>query len=72
MKKKCFVSSACCTSECPNIQYDMAEEKYGYGIADDMGLSRVDCKKCVYRTGECKDCLLYRTEDCHGDEGEQE
>ena len=62
-KRKCFTAGACSGSECPNIQYDSIDEKYGYGIADDMGLERIKCKDCKYNTGKCEDCIFHGNPD---------
>ena len=56
--KQCFVN-AYCSINCPNSQIDMADERYGYGIARDMGLEKISCKVCRYNTGKCDDCLLF-------------
>jgi hypothetical protein len=61
--KECFVN-AHCSYDCPNFQIDIANERYGYGIADDMGLEKVSCKDCCYNLTECKDCLLEHSIDC--------
>ncbi|MBQ9461008.1 MAG: hypothetical protein IJU51_03700 [Clostridia bacterium] len=63
MKKKCFVNPHC-IYDCPNFATDRINDKYGYGIADDMGLEEVKCKYCHYETGECEDCLFYGSKDC--------
>lgn len=62
--KDCFCNYHCSTNDCPNIQYDMADDKWGYGIADDMGLERQSCKTCGYETYECKDCFDNGTDRC--------
>ena len=61
--KSCFVN-AHCSYDCPNFQIDIPNEKYGYGIADDMGLEKVSCKQCRYDTGRCEDCLFVNSKDC--------
>ena len=61
--KKCFVN-AHCSIDCPNFQFDIANERYGYGIAEDMGLERISCKKCHYNTGKCDDCLFFCDPEC--------
>lgn len=63
-RKDCFTSAACYDSRCPNIEYEMADNRWGYGIAEDMGLEKIKCKDCVYHTGECKDCTFFNTEYC--------
>lgn len=60
-RKQCFVNYHC-SSDCPNAEYEMADDRYGFGIADDMGLEKVSCKQCRYDTGRCEDCLLEHTE----------
>ena len=62
--KECFTCAWCCTTRCPNIEYDTADERFGYGIADDIGLKRVTCSKCFLNSYQCKDCYLENTEDC--------
>lgn len=61
--KKCFVNGHCCY-DCPNFEISTVEERYGVGIAEDMGLEEVECKDCYYNSGECKDCFLKNTPDC--------
>ena len=39
-RKQCFVNSHC-SLDCPNAEYEMADDRYGFGIADDMGLEKV-------------------------------
>ena len=63
MKKKCFTNYHC-SYDCPNIEIDICDDKYGYGIADDMGLKRIKCSECGYNTGECEDCLFYENIEC--------
>ena len=62
--KNCFVSPACYDVRCPNISYEMADDRWGGGIADDMGLEKIKCKDCPYNHGECKDCSFFNTEYC--------
>ena len=58
--KKCFAPSECCTSSCPNVQCDMAAEKWGdYQVAADAGYEKIRCKDCRYMTGKCEDCMFY-------------
>lgn len=61
--KKCFVN-AHCSCDCPNAEYEMADDRYGFGIADDMGLEKINCKQCCYNTGKCEDCLFIHSKDC--------
>lgn len=61
--KKCFVN-AHCSYDCLNFQIDIANERYGYGIADDMGFEKVSCKDCCYNSCECKNCLFEYSRDC--------
>lgn len=65
MKMKCFVNQHC-AYDCPNFEIDRINEKYGYGITDDMGLEKVKCKDCYYETGECSECLFYGDKECPG------
>lgn len=62
-RKQCFVNSHC-SLDCPNAEYEMADDRYGFGIADDMGLEKVSCKQCRYNTGRCEDCLLEHSKEC--------
>lgn len=60
----CFVNGHCCY-DCPNFEIQMANEKYGYGIADDMGLKEIKCSECCWeKNAECIDCLFANTENC--------
>ena len=52
-RQECFVNGHCCY-DCPDFQIQTVEERYGYGIAEDMGLEET----------ECKDCLLENSPDC--------
>lgn len=63
MRRKCFVNAHCCI-DCPNFESQIADERYGYGIAEDMGLEEIKCKDCHCDSGECKDCLLKHSSDC--------
>lgn len=63
MRRKCFVNGHCCF-DCPNFEIQMVDERYGYGIAEDMGLEEIKCKDCHYNSGKCKDCLLEYSTDC--------
>ena len=40
LHKRCFVSVHC-SLDCPNFQIDMLDDRYGYGISDDIGLERI-------------------------------
>ena len=60
--KQCFVNYHC-SSDCPNAEYETADSRYGFGIADDMGLEKVSCKECRYNTGRCEDCLFEHGKD---------
>lgn len=62
-RQECFVNGHCCY-DCPNFDIQTADERYGYGIAEDMGLDEIKCKDCRYNSGECKDCLLENSPDC--------
>ena len=62
-RKQCFVNYHC-SSDCPNAEYEMANDRYGFGIADDMGLEKISCKQCRYNTGRCEDCLFIHSKDC--------
>ena len=63
-RKPCFTCDKCCTMDCPNIQYDAVDERWGYGIADDCGLERIDCKDCAYNSGLCVDCMFQNDKEC--------
>ncbi len=60
MKMRCFVNQHC-SLDCPNFAIDAIDDKYGYGIAADMGLEEVKCKDCRYETGKCEDCYFMGT-----------
>lgn len=62
--KPCCVNRHCISSDCPNIQCDMCDDKWGYGIAEDIGLSRIKCSECDYRRGDCDDCIIKGTPPC--------
>lgn len=66
MKCEHFCNGHCCTSDCPNIQCDMADEKWGFGIASDMGLERIRCSDCVYydKRCDCDDCYFKGVKEC--------
>lgn len=61
---QCFTSYHCTCGECPNAQYDIANNRYGFGIAEDMGLEKINCKECCYNTGKCEDCMFNGTDEC--------
>lgn len=61
--RNCFVN-AHCSSDCPNFDVDMVNDRYGYGIADDMGLAVVKCKDCIYNSETCDNCLFQCSKDC--------
>ena len=61
--KQCFVNVHCAIDR-PNFQFDIANERYGYCIAEDMGLEKISCKKCHYNTGKCDDCLFFNDPEC--------
>lgn len=67
-KVKCerFCNGHCSSSDCPNIQYDMVNDKWGYGIAEDIGLERVRCSECCYNDNHCtcNDCYFQGGKDC--------
>ncbi len=63
-RKQCFVNYHCSNGDCPNAEYETADDRYGFGIADDMGLEQISCKQCCYNTGRCEDCLLEHSKDC--------
>lgn len=46
-RQECFVNGHCCY-DCPNFDIQTADERYGYGIAEDMGLEEIECKDCFY------------------------
>lgn len=62
-RKQCFVNYHC-SLDCPNAEYEMADDRYGFGIADDMGLEKISCKQCRYNTGRCEDCLFEHSKEC--------
>lgn len=64
-RKQCFVNYHCSNGDCPNTEHEMADDRYGYGTADDMGLEKISCKQCRYNTGRCEDCLFEHSKDCH-------
>lgn len=66
MKCECFCNYHCSTNDCPNIQGDIATERYGDGIAEDMGLYRVECKDCIYsdKRCTCDDCYFKGSAEC--------
>lgn len=70
MKKKCFTNSHCCM-DCPNTAIEAIDDRYGYGIAGDMGFEKIKCKDCIYETGECSDCLFYGDKECPGTKEEK-
>lgn len=69
--KQCFVN-AHCSFDCPNFQIDIVNERYGYGIAEDMGFKEISCKECYYNTGKCEDCLFFNGSECADDRMEME
>ena len=70
--KQCFTSYHCTCGDCPNAQYDIADDRYGFGIAEDMGLEKISCKECRYNTGKCEDCLFFNGSECVDDRMEME
>lgn len=62
-RMKCFTCAAC-SYNCPNAAIEAYDERYGYGLAADMGYKKIKCKDCMYNTGKCEDCLFYKSEDC--------
>lgn len=44
--KQCFTNYHCTCGDCPNAQYDIADDRYGFGIAEDMELEKISCKEC--------------------------
>ena len=63
-RKQCFVNYHFSNGDCPSAEYEMADDRYGYGTADDMGLEKISCKECRYNTGRCEDCLFEHSKDC--------
>lgn len=61
----CFCATECIDGYCPNVQYDAADDKWGSGIADDIGLKKTSCGKCSYNTGRCVDCTFVNTDRCN-------
>ena len=39
---------------------------FGYGIAEDMGLERIECRDCLYadKRCTCEDCYFMGSEEC--------
>lgn len=72
MKCDKFCNYHCCTSDCPNIQYEECDAKWGDGIADDIGMERVKCKDCVYSDKHCgcDDCYFQGSKECPETGGE--
>lgn len=64
MHKECFTAVQCTDGRCPNAEIDMCDERYGFGIAEDIGLHETYCSRCMYNTGQCKDCLFIDNEIC--------
>lgn len=61
---ECYVNAHCCY-DCPNIKIEAIDERFGYGIADDMGLRKIRCVDCYYNTHQmCDECLFYGTKYC--------
>ena len=63
-KMSCFCATECIDGYCPNVQYDAADDKWGAGIADDIGLEKTSCGQCAYNTGRCVDCTFVNTNRC--------
>lgn len=61
--KDCFVNGHC-GYDCPNNAVFYIDDKYGFGIAEDIGFREIKCSECYYESGECKDCLFSNTEHC--------
>lgn len=66
MKCEQFCNYHCSTDDCPNIQYDAADQYWGFGIADDIGLERIKCRDCLYadKRCTCEDCYFMGSEEC--------
>ena len=64
MKKECFTAVQCTNGSCPNAQIDICDERYGFGIAEDIDLHKMSCRRCWYNTEQCKDCLFINSEVC--------
>ena len=49
MAKHCknYCGLACIDGSCPNAQYEAADERYGYGIAEDMGRKRLTVRTAI-------------------------
>lgn len=75
-KDRCFAFTNyhCSLTDCPNIQYEACDEKWGCGIADDCGMKRIQCNECYWNTFECKDCYFEGSPECpeHPDYKENE
>lgn len=64
-KCKHFCNYHCSTSDCPNIQCDMFEDRYDLSSSE-IGLERVNCKNCEYsdKNCDCDDCYFVGSKDC--------
>lgn len=60
----CFCAIECIDGCCPNVQCDTADDKWGAGIAEDIGLEKTSCGRCSYNTGRCVDCTFVNTNRC--------
>ncbi len=63
-KKSCFCHSCCVDGSCPNAQIESMDDKYGYGIAEDVGMKKIKCSECIYFSDDCKDCIFEETDYC--------
>lgn len=61
--KECFtcVKTA---GGCPNDDIERYDQRYGDGLAEDLGYERVRCRECGYHTGRCCDCLFEGSDVC--------
>lgn len=63
--KDCFANAHCISSDCSNIEYEMCEDKFGGGIAEDMGIFRIPCSKCDwYKVTGCEHCMFDCSDYC--------
>ncbi len=64
-KCEMFTNYHCCCEDCPNILSELADDRWGYGIADDMGLHKIPCSDCNYsKCNTCADCYLGGSPEC--------
>ena len=60
-----FTNYHCTCEDCPNITAELADDRWGCGIADDMGLHKIQCSDCNYsKCNTCKDCYFDGSPEC--------